>query len=85
MRSTNSRPLNRWEREHLARVKQQPCSVCGKAPPSEAHHPRQGDHFTTIALCHDCHAGLLGPEWKIRHMDEWDALNVTLANIAMMT
>lgn len=26
--------------KHLARVRKLPCSVCGAAGPSEAHHPR---------------------------------------------
>ena len=33
--------LNAREREHLARVKALPCSVCDAPGPSEAHHVKQ--------------------------------------------
>jgi hypothetical protein len=75
------------ERRHIARVKELPCSVCGCAGPSEAHEPVQGQWFTSIALCPDCHRGsvngLHGQKamWRIHKMDEWSALNITLARL----
>lgn len=85
MRSKNSRALTDAERAHLARVKALPCSVCDAPGPSSAHHIRQGQAWTCVALCFDCHQsehfGWHGRRvnWKIRKVDELDALAVTLA------
>ena len=82
-----SRNITAAEREHIGRVKALPCSVCDAAAPSEAHHIRQGEHWTVVALCKDCHTGsILGwhgqkRAWAIRKMDELDALNVTLRRL----
>ena len=68
-------------------VKEQPCSVCGAYPPSDAHHIEQGEHYTCVALCKSCHQGSkMGwhgekAAWRIAKMDELDALNVTIGNI----
>lgn len=87
MRSKNSRPLTTAERAHLARVKELACVICGHAGPSEAHHIRQGDHFTAIALCPECHRSPIGWHgdktlWRIQKIDELQALNVTLGRLA---
>ncbi|WP_282259614.1 hypothetical protein [Stenotrophomonas sp. PS02301] len=37
-------------------VKLLACSVCDGPAPSDAHHIKQGRHFT-VALCKDCHQG----------------------------
>lgn len=78
--------LNARERAHLGRVKELPCSVCDLPGPSEAHHVKQGQQYTAIALCVDCHRGNSGWHgtkalWRIRKMDELDALNVTLGRL----
>jgi hypothetical protein len=76
--------LNAKERVHLGRIKEQPCSVCDKPGPSEAHHIRQGEQYLCIPLCSDCHRGpVLGLHgqkraWAVRKMDELSALAVTL-------
>lgn len=86
MRSKNSAPLTLKEREHLSRVKSAPCSVCDGIG-GFAHHINQGDHFTTVALCYDCHQGSCGwhgdkTRWRIyRVPDEVRALNKTLKAI----
>lgn len=74
------------EREHLARVKALPCSLCDAPPLSEAHHVKQGQQYTAIALCPDCHRGGAGWHgtkalWRVRKMDELAALNVTLGRL----
>lgn len=75
------------EREWVRRVKEQPCSVCEAPGPSDAHHVQQGEHFTVVALCKDCHQdsfmGWHGQKraWTLRKMDELDALNVTIGNV----
>jgi len=88
MRTKNSKPLTPAERAHLEAVKLLPCSLCNAPPPSAAHHIKQGQHFTTVALCDDCHQGsfngLHGQRrmWTVMKMDEIDALAVTIARLA---
>jgi hypothetical protein len=87
VRSKNSSSLTKAEREHLGRVKELPCSLCDKDGPSAAHHIVQGQHFTAVALCYECHQGRLGWHgdktlWRIKKLDELAALNITLARLA---
>ena len=79
--------LNKAEREHVGRVKALPCSVCDEPGPSDAHHIKQGQHYTVVALCKSCHQGpLMGLHgqrrmWAIKKMDELDALAVTVRRL----
>lgn len=79
--------LNAKERAHLAKVKALPCSVCDAPAPSEAHHIKQGQQYTAVALCTSCHRcdglGLHGMRrmWAIKKMDELAALNVTIERL----
>ena len=79
--------LTEKDLEHLAKVKQLPCSVCDQPGPSEAHHVKQGRQYTCIALCESCHRGpLMGLHgqrraWAIAKADEIDALNVTIRRL----
>lgn len=79
--------MDACERRHVALVKELPCSVCGASGPSDAHHIKQGSHYTVVALCKSCHQGsMMGwhgqkRAWAIAKMDELDALNVTLKNL----
>lgn len=79
--------INQSERRHLAAVKSLPCSVCDEPAPSDAHHIVQGLQYTCVALCPDCHTnqrlGWHGQKlaWKIRKMDELDALNITIQRL----
>ena len=46
-------------------VKNRPCCICGKAPPSAAHHIETGmgrkkKHMKTIPLCDFHHQGQMG-------------------------
>ena len=87
MRTKNAKPLTAAERAHLERVKSLPCSVCDAPAPSEAHHIRQGQHFTCVALCTQCHrGGVLGWHgeraiWRVKKWDELDALAVTIERL----
>jgi hypothetical protein len=87
MQSQNSRSITNAERKHLQKVKELPCSVCGVPSPSDAHHIKQGQHFTAVALCKECHQdGNMGwhgnrVAWKVRKMDELDALAVTIERL----
>lgn len=87
MRSKNSKAINEAEAAHMEAVKWLPCSVCDHPAPSDAHHIKQGQHFTVVALCKDCHQGsfngLHGQRrmWTVMKMDEIDALAVTLQRL----
>lgn len=87
MRSKNSKKITSDEYEHMEAVKSVECSVCDAPAPSAAHHINQGQHFTTVALCYECHQGKQGIHgdktlWRIRKMDELAALNITLARVS---
>lgn len=87
VKTKNARAISPSEREHLAKIKELPCSVCDAPGPSEAHHIKQGQHYTCIALCVDCHRGPMfgwhGQRlaWRIRKLDELAALNITLGRL----
>jgi len=87
MRSPNAKALTAAERAHVALVKALPCSVCDEPGPSDAHHIKQGQHWTVVALCKDCHqggfAGLHGQRraWIARKMEPIDALAVTVQRL----
>ena len=87
MRTKNAAPIKADERDHMARVKDLPCSVCDQPGPSEAHHIKQGLHFAVVALCPDCHTGSFAGwhgqkrAWAVRKMDELDALAVTVQRL----
>lgn len=87
MQSKNKKAPTRAEREHIERVKGLACSVCDEAAPSEDHEIKQGQWWTSVALCPSCHRGsLLGLHgqrrmWSIKKMDETDALAVTIQRL----
>lgn len=88
MRTKNAKAIKSHESAHLARVKSLQCSVCDAPGPCDAHHIKQGQHFTACALCKDCHQGsfngLHGQKraWTLRKMDELDALSKTIERLA---
>ncbi len=77
----NSKNITTRARMHMQRIKEMSCIVCDQSGPSEAHHIRQGDHFTCLPLCKDCHTGshngIHGRQsiWKVLRLDELAALN----------
>lgn len=86
MRTKNAKRISPAESLHMGRVKESGCAVCGAGGIVEAHHTKQGNHFTTIGLCDVCHRGPMGIHgdktmWRIHKMDENDALNETLRRI----
>lgn len=48
MRSKNHKAKTQAEADHIARVKEMDCAVCGHVGPSDAHHIEQEKHFTVI-------------------------------------
>lgn len=53
----NSKNLSKLDKKYLMTIKNLPCGVCGAYGPSDAHHIKQGLHYTCIPLCRDCHQG----------------------------
>jgi hypothetical protein len=82
--SKNKRAMSAREREHVNTVKQMDCGVCGAAGPSDAHELNQGQWFTSIPLCKDCHQGGLNGWhgqrriWNVLKKDELSVLNDTV-------
>jgi len=80
--------LTAAERDWIGQVKELACSVCDAPGPSDAHHIKQSASYAVVALCKSCHQGSrMGwhgekAAWRIAKMDELDALNVTLKNLA---
>lgn len=85
MQSKNKPRPTAAEERHIRRVKLQPCAVCGagggESSPSECHEIKQGAWFLSVALCADCHRGSHNGVgrgiWRVKKMDELDALAVT--------
>lgn len=79
--------LNAKEREHLALVKELPCSVCDAPGPSEAHHIEQHKQYLCIPLCESCHRsnfnGIHGQAriWKVLKKTEMSCLNETVKTL----
>ncbi len=84
MQSKNKKAPTVAEREHITRIKEMDCVVCGASGPSECHEIEQGQWFTSMPLCADCHRGSLNGihgqkrMWAVRKMDELSALNETI-------
>lgn len=84
MQSKNKPRPRASEREHIALIKEMDCGVCGQRGPSEAHEMNQGQWFTSIPLCEDCHRGsfngIHGQKriWAVLKKDELSVLNETV-------
>lgn len=87
MQSRNKPSMTKAEREHVGRIKEMPCGVCGAHGPSEAHELKQGQWFTSIPLCADCHRGsyngIHGQAriWAVMKLDEQEVLNETIRQL----
>jgi hypothetical protein len=87
MQSKNKPGMSKAEREHVTRIKEMPCGVCSSPGPSEAHELRQGEWFTSIPLCADCHRGPFngihgqGRIWSVYKLDEQAVLNETIRQL----
>ena len=87
MQSKNKKAPRSAERLHIGKVKSQMCSVCDAPGPNDCHEIKQGQWFTSVALCKDCHQGshngIHGRKaiWNIKKMDELDALAVTIERV----
>ncbi len=87
MWSKNKAKPTKAEAAHIERIKELPCAVCDLHGPSEAHELRQGEWFTSIPLCADCHRGAFNGIhgqariWSVKKMDELSALNSVLQKL----
>lgn len=78
-----------FERRHMGKVAELPCSCCG-ASGVQVHHLREGQgmgerasHWLTVPLCPECHTGTNGIHgnksyMRIRKLDELDLLAMTI-------
>ena len=87
MQSKNKKAMTTAEREHVTAIKEMPCGVCETSGPSEAHELEQGQWFTAIPLCEDCHRGAFngihGQQriWKVKKLTELLVLNNTVREL----
>ena len=87
MQSKNKAKPTAEEKRHIERIKAMPCSICQAQAPSECHEINQGQWFTSMPLCADCHRGSLngihGQKrlWNVYKMDELSALNETIRKL----
>jgi hypothetical protein len=87
MRSKNSKSHSRAESAHIGRIKKMNCGVCDASGPSDAHHIKQGQHFTVIPLCKDCHQGSFNGihgqarVWSVVKATELSVLNDTIGRL----
>jgi len=87
VRSKNSKSFTQAEAAHIERVKSLACGLCDAPGPSFAHHIKQGQHWTVIPLCYECHQGKDGWHgtkvlWRIYRKDELDVLADTIQRLA---
>ena len=86
MQSKNKKAMTAKERAHVEKVREAQCAVCD-GPGGEAHEIVQGQWYTSIGLCADCHRGsVMGwhgqkRAWLVRKLDELSALNITLSRV----
>jgi hypothetical protein len=84
MQSKNKKAPTQDEKAHIVRIKEMNCIVCDTPGPSECHEINQGQWFTSMPLCADCHRGsqngIHGQKrmWNIKKMDELAGLNETI-------
>ena len=83
--------MNKVESNHIMKVKNLSCGVCGASAPSDAHHilenSRRISHFAVIPICKSCHQdnhnGIHGQKamWKIMKKTELSVLAETIERL----
>ena len=87
MNSKNKKPPTAEERRHIETIKGMACVVCDARPPSDCHEIAQGQWFSSIPLCRDCHMGshngIHGRKaiWHVKKWGEIDALAETVRRL----
>jgi hypothetical protein len=81
--------ISKTEREHLGKIKEMSCGVCGASGPSDAHHVEQHMQYLCIPLCKDCHQGSFNGIhgqariWSVYKLTEMSVLNETIRQLTM--
>lgn len=75
MQSKNKGSPTKAERSHIERIADMDCVVCSQPGPSEVHEIEQGEWFTSLPLCADCHRGSHNGIHGRRSI--WNALKLT--------
>lgn len=85
--------MRKSDSQHMDRVAQQPCALCGTYDGSQVHHIREGQgmaqrasNWLTVPLCPECHTGPYGvhgdkSRLRARKVGELDLLAQTLERI----
>lgn len=86
--------MSNFEKQHLGRVKELPCAVCGHPGPSDAHHilegrtpGRKSPDALAIPLCKSCHQdsrnGIHGQRimWAVMKKTELGCLAETIEKL----
>lgn len=86
MWSKNKPKPSAAEHEHIQRIKEMDCVICGEPGPSECHEFEQGLWFASIPVCVACHRlkdGWHGTRlrWTLRKMDMVTAINETVRRL----
>jgi hypothetical protein len=87
MQSKNKKAPTKSESQHIVRIKEMACIVCKQPGPSECHELKQGQWFTSLPLCVDCHRGSINGihgqkrMWSIYKIDELDALAMVIEKL----
>jgi hypothetical protein len=87
VQSKNKKSPTVAESEHIERIKDMACGVCEVPSPSDAHEIEQGQWFTSIPLCRDCHMGSFNGIhgqariWKVKKFTELSVLNDTIRRL----
>lgn len=86
MWSKNKKAQTVAESEHVAKLAQMSCVVCGCQSGSEVHEFEQGQWFASVPLCVPCHRGPEGwhgtrARWTLRKMDMVKAINETIRRL----
>ncbi|HDR8950771.1 hypothetical protein [Burkholderia vietnamiensis] len=90
MQSKNKRAPSAAERSYITLIKSLDCGCCGRTGPSEAHEIEQGQWFTSIPLCEDCHRGghngIHGQRriWAVLKKSELSVLNETIERVVAL-
>lgn len=82
MRSKGKPAQTTLERDYVSKIAEQACVVCD-ATPVEIHEFEQGNWFTSVPVCVECHRGTDGwhgsrLRWKLRRIDMLEAINRTV-------
>jgi len=85
MQSRNKPRQTESESAYVVLLSEQPCVVCG-AHGVEIHEFEQGQWFTAVPCCPECHRGRHGwhgdrLRWKLARIDKDEAINRAVGRV----